>query len=103
VANEIYTLSCSVVQVDYYEQTLVTNSSMTELFSEYVQGLDSKILKLIVMPDHTHLFALFPPMLTLPNDSSTLKYAIFRWCNRNAQDHDGQQPPYLQHLRRGYR
>jgi putative transposase len=38
---------------------------LAELLPEYVQELDGEVLDLVVMPDHVHLFASFPPTLAI--------------------------------------
>lgn len=38
---------------------------LAELLPEYVQELDGEVLDLVVMSDHVHLFASFPPTLAI--------------------------------------
>ena len=46
---------------------------LAELLPEYVQELDGEVLDLVVMPDHVHLFASFPPTLAISQIMYRLK------------------------------
>jgi putative transposase len=48
-------------------------SRLTELLPEYVRELDGEVLDLVVMPDHVHLFASFPPTLAISQIMYRLK------------------------------
>lgn len=48
---------------------------LTELLAEYVQQLDGEILKLVVMPDHVHMVASFPPTMAIDQIMHKLKGA----------------------------
>ncbi len=48
---------------------------LTELLPEYVQELGGEVLELVVMPDHVHLFASFPPTLAISQIMHHLKGA----------------------------
>lgn len=46
---------------------------LAELLPEYVQELDGEVLDLVVMSDHVHLFASFPPTLAISQIMYRLK------------------------------
>lgn len=48
---------------------------LAELLPGYIQDLDGEILELVVMPDHVHLFASFPPTLAVSQIMHKLKGA----------------------------
>ncbi|NLH06592.1 MAG: IS200/IS605 family transposase, partial [Chloroflexi bacterium] len=46
---------------------------LTELLPDYVRELGGEVLDLVVMPDHVHLFASFPPTLAISQIMYRLK------------------------------
>lgn len=48
---------------------------LTELIPQVTEKLDGKVLELVVMPDHVHLFATFPPTLAIAQIMHRLKGA----------------------------
>ncbi|MCL4237221.1 MAG: IS200/IS605 family transposase [Anaerolineae bacterium] len=46
---------------------------LAELLPEYVRELDGELFDLVVMPDHVHLFASFPPTLAISQIMHRLK------------------------------
>lgn len=48
---------------------------LAELLPEYAQKLGGEVLDLVVMPDHVHLFASFPPTLAINQIMHCLKGA----------------------------
>ncbi len=48
---------------------------LAKLLPEYVQELGGEVLDLVVMPDHVHLFASFPPTLAISQIMYRLKGA----------------------------
>ena len=46
---------------------------LAELLPEYVRELDGEVFDLVVMPDHVHLFASFPPTLAINQIMHRLK------------------------------
>jgi len=51
---------------------------LAELLPEYVRELDGEVLDLVVMPDHVHLFASFPPTLAINQIMYRLKGSTSR-------------------------
>lgn len=51
---------------------------LAELLPEYVRELDGEVLDLVVMPDHVHLFASFPPTLAVNQIMYRLKGSTSR-------------------------
>ncbi len=48
---------------------------LVALMPDYVQGLGGEVLELVVMPDHVHLFASFPPTIAISQIMHKLKGA----------------------------
>ena len=48
---------------------------LAELLPEHIRELDGEVLDLVVMPDHVHLFASFPPTLAISQIMHRLKGA----------------------------
>ncbi len=46
---------------------------LAALLPEYVRGLDGEVFDLVVMPNHVHLFASFPPTLAINQIMHRLK------------------------------
>ena len=46
---------------------------LTELLHQEVNRLDGEVLELVVMSDHVHLFATFPPVMSIPQIVFRLK------------------------------
>ena len=46
---------------------------LTELLPQYVEQLEGSVLELVVQPDHVHLFASFPPTLSVAQIMHSLK------------------------------
>ena len=46
---------------------------LTKLLPDYVRELGGEVLDLVVMPDHVHLFASFPPTLAISQIMYRLK------------------------------
>lgn len=53
----------------------VVGTRLAELLPECVQKLEGEVLDLVVMPDHVHLFASFPPTLAISQILHRLKGA----------------------------
>lgn len=56
---------------------------LSELLPEYVRELDGEVLDLVVMPDHVHLFASFPPTLAINQIMYRLKGATSRQLRKD--------------------
>ena len=46
---------------------------LAELLPHYVEQLEGEIIELVVQPDHVHLFASFPPTLSVAQIMHSLK------------------------------
>ena len=55
---------------------------LAELLPEYASELGGEVLDLIVMPDHVHMFASFPPTLAINQIMYRLKRATSRQLRR---------------------
>ena len=59
----------------YRRQVLegAVGARLSELLPDYVRELGGEVLDLVVMPDHVHLFASFPPTLAISQIMYRLK------------------------------
>ena len=55
---------------------------LAELLPEYASALGGEVLDLVVMPDHVHMFASFPPTLAINQIMYRLKGATSRQLRR---------------------
>jgi len=63
-----YNINYHLVWCPKYRRPVLTGdvgTRLAELLPEYVQELGGEVLDLVVMSDHVHLFASFPPTLAI--------------------------------------
>lgn len=71
-----YNINYHLVWCPKYRRPVLAGSvgvRLTELLPVCVQELGGEVLELVVMPDHVHLFASFPPTLAIAQIMHTLK------------------------------
>jgi putative transposase len=73
-----YTINYHLVWCPKYRRKLLVGAialRLTELIHQQVAKLDGDVLELVVMPDHVHLFASFPPTRAIPDIMHQIKGA----------------------------
>lgn len=73
-----YNISYHLVWTPKYRRPVLAGdvgTRLAELLPSYVQELGGEVLELVVMPDHVHLFASFPPTLAISQIMHRLKGA----------------------------
>lgn len=76
--HAIYNISYHLVWCPKYRRPVLEGGvgvRLDELLPEYVRDLGGEVLDLVVMPDHVHLFASFPPTLAISQIMYRLKGA----------------------------
>lgn len=76
--HAIYNISYHLVWCPKYRRPVLEGGvgvRLIELLPEYVRDLGGEVLDLVVMPDHVHLFASFPPTLAISQIMYRLKGA----------------------------
>ncbi len=73
-----YNINYHLVWCPKYRRSVLTGDvgkRLAELIPLYAAELDGEVLELVVMPDHVHLFASFPPTLSIAQIMYKLKGA----------------------------
>lgn len=73
-----YNINYHLVWCPKYRRSVLEGAvgiRLGELLHRYVLELDGEVLELVVMPDHVHLFASFPPTLAIAQVMHKLKGA----------------------------
>ena len=73
-----YNINYHLVFCPKYRRSILTGDvgvRLAQLIPIYVQELGGEVLELVVMPDHVHLFASFPPTLAIDQIMHKLKGA----------------------------
>jgi len=73
-----YNINCHPVWCPKYRRPVLAGSvgaRLAELLPQYVRGLGGEVLDLVVMPDHVHLSASFPPTVAISQIMYRLKRA----------------------------
>ncbi len=76
--HAVYNINYHLVWCPKYRRSVLTGNvgvRLAQLLREYVQQLDGEVLELVVMPDHVHLFASFPPTMAIDQIMHKLKGA----------------------------
>ena len=76
--HAVYTITYHLVWCPKYRRPVLAGNvgvRLAELIPEYVRALDGQVLELVVMPDHVHLFASFPPSVAIAQIMHKLKGA----------------------------
>jgi len=73
-----YNINYHLVWCPKYRRSVLAGDvgkRLVEILPQYIAELDGEILELVVMPDHVHLFASFPPTLAIAQIMHKLKGA----------------------------
>ena len=76
--NATYNINYHLVWCPKYRRPVLSGGvgeRLIELLPQYVAELEGEILELVVMPDHVHLVATFPPTLAIAQIMHKLKGA----------------------------
>ncbi|MHB8752376.1 MAG: IS200/IS605 family transposase [Aggregatilineales bacterium] len=76
--HAVYNINYHLVWCPKYRRPVLADpvgARLAELIPEYVRELDGEVLTLVVMPDHVHLFASFPPTVAISQIMHKLKGA----------------------------
>ncbi|MHB8627214.1 MAG: IS200/IS605 family transposase [Aggregatilineales bacterium] len=76
--HAVYNINYHLVWCPKYRRPVLADpvgARLAELIPKYVRELDREVLELVVMPDHVHLFASFPPTVAISQIMHKLKSA----------------------------
>lgn len=76
--HAVYNINYHLVWCPKYRRPVLAGDvgvRLSEILPTLVQELDGSVLELVVMPDHVHLFASFPPTLSIAQIMHKLKGA----------------------------
>jgi putative transposase len=76
--HAVYNINYQLVGCPKYRRPVLVGAvgaRLAELIPGYVQSFDGEVLELVVMPDHVHLLASFPPTLAIVQIMHKLKGA----------------------------